>query len=98
MNWDAIVMIIRLGVGAVATFAAILLWSQTRSVAWMWAILGVIFRYGWILFQTLLFFGVVGQPPLWFGVFPAGQVFLENAPLVFLAIAFFTAVASKDKG
>ena len=39
---ELITLIIKLGVGALATFFAIVLWSMTRDTAWLFIIMGVI--------------------------------------------------------
>ena len=49
----------RLGVGAIGTFFAILLWSQTRDAAWVLVIIGTLVAYAEVVFSTLEGFGIV---------------------------------------
>jgi len=93
------VLLTRLGVGAVATFLAILLWSQTRDVSWVLAIVAVLVSYAHIILETLVGFGIISWE--FFGElfvvsgFPLLQVILVNLPMVFLSLAFLTMVARR---
>jgi hypothetical protein len=61
----------RLLLGALASFFAIMLWSKTRDVAWMLIVVGTIIAYIEIIYSILDFFGigsgnifVIGSVPL----------------------------------
>ncbi len=85
----------RLATGAIATFFAILLWSQTRDVSWVLVIIGTLVSYAEIVFTTLETFGVVKAdffPQLDFPVF---EMVLVNLPLVFLTLAFISVIVKK---
>ena len=91
MPFSEIAILIRLVLGAVATFFAILLWSKTREGAWLFVILAVLVNYGEIIFSTLLRFGIVAMDAfVLFGIPGSSliQVFLDNLPLVLLIVAF----------
>ena len=91
-------ILIRVSVGAVGTFCAILLWAKTRDVAWILVVTGVLLSYAGIIFDTLASLGLFGweqQPVL--GV-PAGQLarlVLDNLPTLLYSAAFIVAVARR---
>jgi hypothetical protein len=59
MQINEISLLMRLFLGAIGTFFAILVWSKTRNPAWVFIILGIIFQYVIIVFETLENFGIV---------------------------------------
>jgi hypothetical protein len=78
--------------GAFATFAAILLWSKTRDMAWTFLIIAAILSYADIVLQTLGAFGILP------GEFLQGgnaslvlQLALANLPPLFTGIGFLVA-------
>ena len=86
---------IRLGLGGLATFLAILYWSRTRDAAWMLVIMAVIITYAEIVFSTLQRFGILtsdafqlfSQPG-----FDVVSVVLNNLPLLLIGTAFLILV------
>src|SRR6056297_759243 len=82
-------IIIRLVVGAVTTFLAILLWAKTRDTAWMLLIMGVIVEYGEIIYTTLKLFGVVPSEVYLIPEILQVDVILQNLPLVLFGAGFF---------
>ena len=89
MSTESLIFIIsRLVFGAGATFLAIILWSRTRDSAWMFIVVGTIFRYGQIMYDTFAVFGIVrGQLVLVPGYLGIDAI-LENLPYIFFIIAF----------
>jgi hypothetical protein len=92
---DYFVLLTRLGVGAVTTFLAILLWSQTRDVSWVLAIVATLVGYAQIILETLEGFGIISGEFFVVSGFPLLRVILVNLPMVFLSLAFITMVARK---
>ena len=89
---DLIVLIARLGFGAVATFLAIVLWSNTRESAWLFIIMGTILRYGEIIYTTFHVFGILeGETMVW-GI-PIVKIALVNLPSALYAIGFAVALS-----
>ena len=85
----------RLGVGAVGTFFAILLWSQTRDAAWVLVIIGTLLAYAQVVVSTLAGFGIIGgRLPEVSGI-PLPQLVLENLPMLLYACAFIVMVARR---
>lgn len=95
---EFIVLLSRLATGAIATFFAILLWSQTRDVAWVLVIIGTLVSYAEIVLTTMESFGIIA--PEFFDVsgFPVFRIILVNLPLVFLSLGFISMIARKRIG
>lgn len=92
---DYIVLLTRLGVGGITTFLAILLWSQTRDVSWVLAVVAALVSYAQIILETLEIFGILSGEYYMVWGFPLLRVILINLPMVFLSLAFVTMVARK---
>lgn len=81
--------------GAIATFLAIILWSQTRDAAWMFVIIGIIVSYGETVLSTLEFFGLVSielYPIYGVSVF---RILFGVLPALFFSIGFGVVIARK---
>ena len=85
----------RLATGAIATFFAILLWSQTRDVSWVLVIIGTLVSYAEIVFTTLETFGVISTDIFYVAGFPVFKMVLVNLPLVFLTLAFISMIVRR---
>lgn len=85
---ELVYIISRLAVGALAAFLAILLWSGTRDVSWLFIVMGTILFYAEIIYTTFGMFGIVATNveiiPGLIGV----ETLLSNLPLVCYCIAF----------
>ena len=92
---DVLLMLVRLGAGAIATFLAILLWSKTRDIAWVLVVMGVLVTYAEIVLDTLERFGIVSDQIYLVNGFPLVKILLANLPLVFISIAFAVVIARK---
>ena len=92
---DFALLLSRLATGAIATFFAILLWSQTRDVSWMLVIIGTLVSYAEIVLTTLEVFGVVSDKIFYVSGFPVFKMVLVNLPLVFLTLAFISMIVRK---
>ena len=89
MSTESIIFIIsRLVFGAGATFLAIILWSRTRDSAWMFIVVGTIFRYGQIMFDTFAVFGIVRDNLVIIPGYLGIDTILENLPYIFFIVAF----------
>ncbi len=82
-------------VGAFATFAAILLWSRTRDMAWTFLIIGAIISYADVVFSTLTAFGILAEDPFVYNGVPLLRLALANFPLLFSGIGFLVAAARR---
>ncbi len=98
MQLSELSTLVRLCVGAVGTFCAILLWARTRDVAWVLVVTGVLLSYAGIIFGTLAGLGLLGweDTPV-FGL-PAGdlaRLVFDSAPTLLYSAAFLVAVARR---
>jgi hypothetical protein len=88
---QAIFIISRLIIGALAVFFAIMLWSRTRDIAWMLMIGGIIAAYGEVLYTVLNLFGITAALPA-IGSVPVLTIILSNVPVLFFISAFLVMV------
>lgn len=85
---EMILYIIKLVLGGLAAFFAILLWSKTRDVAWMSLVAGTITSYAGIVYDMMNSFGlIVGKGLLVFGV-PIASLLFASIPSLFYIAAF----------
>jgi len=101
MELSEISILVRLIVGAVATFFGILLWSKTRDAAWIIIVLGILVTYTEIIFSTLQQFGIVHFESLFIPLLrkvPLDQVLrvvLVNLPLLLYTIALIILIVRR---
>ena len=92
---ELILILSRLGIGAIATFLAILLWSNTRDIAWMFIVMGTILRYGEVMYSTFELFGIVHMDGAIRGI-PIVEIVFLNLPTL-LFIAGFAVMISRSR-
>jgi len=85
----------RLGLGALASFLAIMLWARTRDVAWMLMVIGIIAAYVETVYTVLTLFGIGGGNIFVIGSVPLAAIMLPNLPMVFFIAAFAVMVVRK---
>ena len=85
----------RLILGALASFFAIMLWSRTRDVAWMFMVIGTIASYVETVYSILKLFGINGGDVLVIGSVPLISIVLPSLPTVFFIAAFAVMVVRK---
>jgi hypothetical protein len=101
MGFTEISILIRLILGALATFFGILLWSRTQDAAWIFVILGILVSYAEIIFSTLRQFGIIHFESLMIPLFESApldqiiQVILINLPLLLYTVAFIILVSRR---
>ena len=76
----------RLVLGAVASFLAIMLWSRTRDVAWIFVIIATIVAYAETVYFVLNLFGIGGG-----NILPENPAFFVSILLACLPTMFFIA-------
>jgi len=91
---QAIYILCRLILGALASFFAIMLWSKTRDVAWMLIVIGTIAAYVETVYAILNLFGI-GGGIFTVGTVPLMSIILPCLPTVFFIAAFSVMVARK---
>lgn len=96
MQFTELGVLIRLCVGAIGTFCAILLWARTRDVAWVLVVTAVLLSYAAIIFDALNRFGLFAWDDEVLLGLPAGalaRLVLETVPTLLCAIAFVVVLA-----
>lgn len=81
-------IIVKLILGGITAFLAIMLWSKTRDVAWMSLVAGFISAYCGIVYDLMVDLGVIlPSGPLIFGLSLSTLVFTV-VPFLFFILAF----------
>ena len=97
-DYSFLYFLVRVLLGAVAGFCAILFWSRNRDAAWIFMILGTLILYFHIIFEMLVkikllvpeFFIISGV-----SFFEVIALFLAAVPFVFYTIGFIIMIARK---
>ena len=89
---DLVMVVVKLSVGAIATFLAILLWANTRDTAWMLMVIGVVVEYAKIMYTTFEAFGILPIAPALFGI-PFAQILVDNLPMVLFGAGFIVVLS-----
>jgi hypothetical protein len=92
---DSVLTLSRLGVGAIGTFFAILLWSQTRDAAWVLVVIGTLVAYAEAVYSTLEGFGIVSAELFNLSGVPVLRLALVNLPMLLLTCAFVVVIARR---
>jgi len=90
-----VLILSRLGVGAIGTFFAILLWSQIRDAAWVLVIIGTLVAYAEVVYSTLEGFGIVSAEYFNLSGIPVLRLALANLPMLLLTCAFIAVIARR---
>ena len=92
-----ILYIIKLALGGLTAFFAILVWSKTREGAWISLVAGVIVRYAGIVYDMLLDFGVVFAMEIQVAGIPLTTLLFTVVPSLFFILAFILMLV-KNRG
>jgi hypothetical protein len=85
-------ILIRLILGAFASFLAIMLWSRTRDMAWMLVIMGIVVSFAETVYSVLTLFGLLGGNKF------LVSIVLPCLPAVFFILALMIMVFRKYRG
>jgi hypothetical protein len=80
--------IIKLVLGGIAAFFAILLWSKTRDAAWMSLVAGVVTNYAALVYSLLVDFGIVLEGSVKVAGIPLITLCFTVIPYIFFILAF----------
>ena len=92
---EALMMLSRFVLGALATFLAILVWSRTRDTAWMLIVVGTVAHYGEIVLSALETLGVIRLDFVTINEVAVFPLVLANLPTLFYIVAFLILVSRK---
>ncbi len=91
-----VVLFIKLVVGAIALFFAILVWHRTRKTYMVLFVLGVLSLYILALVQSMNYFGFIVMYSLSIKNIPVGTVFFEILPIIFFTASLCSFLKSDD--
>ena len=85
---ELILYLLKLFLGGLTAFLAVLLWSKTRDSAWMSLVAGVVINYAGTVYNLLLDFGFVfSVDVVVFGI-PITSFLFTVIPFLFFILAF----------
>ena len=85
---EIILYIVKVALGGIAAFLAILLWSRTRDSAWMSLVAGMITSYASVVLEMMAKFGMLElRGPEVFGL-PVIQLVFAAVPCLFFILSF----------
>ncbi len=85
---DLIFYIIKLSLGGLTAFTALLLWGRTRDGAWMSLVAGVLIRYAGTVYEMMQDFGIVFSSDIYIFGIPVLELLFAVLPMVFIILAF----------
>jgi len=92
---DVLYIVSSLATGALAAFFAIMLWSKTRDIAWMFMAIGTIIDYLETIYSILSLFGLTGGRLLIGGNIPVVKILLPNLRSAFFIAGFLVMIIRK---
>ena len=92
---DIVFIVSGLGLGTLASFFAIMVWSKTRDIAWMLMVIGTIAAYINTVYSILNRLGISEGSPLMIGSIKLAAIVLPNLPSVFFIAAFLVMIVRK---
>lgn len=95
MNSEILFYIIKLVVGGIVAFLAIMLMSKTRDGAWMSMVCGFLFTYASIVFDLMVSLGVLTTSKYLFLGIPVSSLVFTIVPAVFYIVAFIIMLLRK---
>lgn len=88
-------LLVRLALGAVASFLAIVVWSKTRDLAWICVVAGILASYAGTLYRALRLFGLFSGPEILIYGASVGSLVSDNLSGVFFIVAFIVFIRSR---
>jgi hypothetical protein len=85
---NTVYIICRLALGAVSSFLAILIWSRTRDMAWIFIIISAIIAYVEVVYSILNLLGIISENILSGNAALTISILLSCLPTVFIIAAF----------
>lgn len=85
---EIVLYIIKLVLGGIAAFLAIMLWSKTRDAAWISLVAGAVTSYAGIVFEMLVKLGIIVPGGLAVAGIPLATMMFTVIPELFFILAF----------
>lgn len=93
-NPEITALLIQFVLGGIASFFAILSWTYTRNLYWLFTIAGILSIYAGILYRALLLFGLIAGPQLLVLGTPLGTLISDNLSTLFFITASIAYIRS----
>lgn len=90
---ETLIFIIKLVLGGIAAFFAILVWSKTRDGAWFFLVSGTILSYCGIVYDMLKSFGIITKTLYLVLGIPIIDLCFIVVPTLFFIIGFIVMLA-----
>ncbi len=94
-NEQLFLLFIKLILGFISAFFAVLLWSKSRESSWLFVVVGVFFLYGEIVFETLEYFGIADFYIITAGGFSLLKIVFAIVPFLCFAFGFMFFLLAK---
>jgi len=95
MNPELLLFIIKLVVGGIVGFLAILLMSKTRDAAWMCMVGGFLLSYATLVFELMEHLGIVTTTSVCLFGIPVSSLICAVVPSLFFIVAFILMLCKK---
>lgn len=95
---ELILYIIKLVLGGLAAFTAILLWSKTGEASWMSIIAAIVINYGGTVYDLLVEMGILSVDKLKIGSLPLTSLIFTVLPPLFFILGFSIMISRINSG
>lgn len=85
---EILLYIVKLVLGGILAFLAIMLWSRTRDAAWMSLVAGVVTTYAGLAYELFVKLGIILESRLEFFGIPVSSLIFTIVPSIFFILAF----------
>jgi orotate phosphoribosyltransferase-like protein len=90
---EIVLYIIKLVLGGIAAFLAVMLWSKTRDAAWISLVAGAVTSYAGIVFEMLVKIGIIVPGGIAIAGIPLATMMFTVIPELFFILAFILMIA-----
>ena len=87
--------IIKLALGGIAAFLAIMLWSRTRDAAWMCIVAGAVTGYAGMVYELLEKLGIILAGTVQLHGIPVSSLLFALVPGLFIILGFILMLVRK---
>ena len=95
MDAEIILIIIKMLLGGIVAFLAILIMSKTRASSWMFMMCGFLFMYISLMFELFVSIGVFKEPPIYIFGLPLFSLLSMVIPNLFFSIGLIIKLIKK---
>ena len=95
---ELILYIVKLILGGMAAFRALLLWNRTGESSWMCIIAGMVISYAGTVYSLLVEMGILSVDVLRLGSLPLTSLIFAVVPPLFFILGFGIMIANSNSG